>query len=850
MANELGELGGLSKRELLRLLDFTDRQVEAYDDRKLQRYDPHPGQDAFHRSDKKIRLLCTGNRYGKTTCSVLEAVQLATGTHPYKKLPIPNRGKMYGESFPVVMETFKPKFDEWIPKTALADKRPYTTNQMGYLTGVNFKNGSQIKIGSYDQEVGKAEGSNWHYCIEGGQKVLMEDGSHKPIAQISEGDVVAVTDGKSQRKFSRVLNTKCNGMREVIKITTNGGHSIECTPDHKIYINYRKCVEAGKLRVGDKINRPVFMNLGQSKSVDKDDCFLLGSWIGDGWCDKSRAFMSSASDEFIDIFNSKLPDGYHLKHRKRYDYVVCNSLKRRNTITRNHLMELIKRHGLYGRKAFNKFVPDEIFKQDGERRLEFLRGLYATDGWASWSCIGYGSTSEELSLGVKRLLESFGIKCGIYFKKKQDDNWRDQWFVLITTSTEKLEFCKVVGIPSKETAVNKVAYHCELILKKQMARWKERTGIGGAGHSTKQRVTNSLNKKQNFKIKKIENVGVKRVYDIEVEKYHNFICEGFKVHNCAFDEPPSRELYVANMRGLVDFGGYMWFSMTPLKEAWIYDELWQPGMLGEKDYIECFGGSSDQNPHINKDALNLFLSELTKGERETRFLGKFARLLGLVIDTYRPEASDIEPFDLNEDFVIYEGIDPHTSKPHCVLWKAIDKNGYRYACSELKFEKGVYDLGVAIAQRRRELTSHGAKIVRSVTDTSINTEDMNKVNQYQTLKQAIIDSGETVLPMLAHKKDWLLPGIEKLKDLFRVLNYGSFESPTEFLFKGRVPNYRYGLLHYQWPNDITGGNEKPKKANDDFIDPSRYIERLAPEFSTPGQSRFLRTYNGAYTRRS
>jgi len=142
MANELGELGGLSKRELLRLLDFTDRQVEAYDDRKLQRYDPHPGQDAFHRSDKKIRLLCTGNRYGKTTCSVLEAVQLATGTHPYKKLPIPNRGKMYGESFPVVMETFKPKFDEWIPKTALADKRPYTTNQMGYLTGVNFKNGS------------------------------------------------------------------------------------------------------------------------------------------------------------------------------------------------------------------------------------------------------------------------------------------------------------------------------------------------------------------------------------------------------------------------------------------------------------------------------------------------------------------------------------------------------------------------------------------------------------------------------------------------------------------------------------------------------------------------------------
>ena len=482
MPINLGELDSLPKRELLRLLDFADRQVEAYDDRKLQRYEPHPGQLAFHKSPKKIRLITSGNRWGKTTCSVLEAIWIATGTHPYKNIPVPNRGKMYGESFPVVMETFYPKFLEWIPKSALAKKKPFTFNQMGYLTGVNFLNGSQIKIGSYDQEVGKAEGSNWNYC--------------------------------------------------------------------------------------------------------------------------------------------------------------------------------------------------------------------------------------------------------------------------------------------------------------------------------------------------------------------------------AFDEPPSRELYIANMRGLVDFGGDMWFSMTPLKEAWIFDELWQPGMLGEKDYIECFGGASDENPHINKKSLDLFVSELTKTERETRFEGKFARLLGLVIDTYRPDASDIEPFELDHDFVIYEGIDPHTSKDHCVLWKAVDKAGYRYAVSELKFEKGVYDLGVAIAQRRRELTAHGAKLAMSTIDNSVNTEDMNKVNQYRQLKQGLIDSGEEIMPRLAHKKDWLLPGIEKLKDLFRVLDYGAFKSPTEFLFKSRVPHYRYDLLHYQWPDDISGGNEKPKKANDDFIDPSRYIERLAPEFRTPGQSSFLKTYNGAYTRRT
>lgn len=474
-------LDKLTHKDLVNLVKLCSEQERAYDDDKLALYVPHEIQDKFHRSDKKIRLFCGGNRIGKTTASVLEAIWIALGIHPYKKIPIPNKGKLYAVSFPTVMETFHPKFLEWIPHSALAMKRPFVYNQQGQLNGVNFANGSIIKIGSYDQETMKAEGSNWHY----------------------------------------------------------------------------------------------------------------------------------------------------------------------------------------------------------------------------------------------------------------------------------------VG----------------------------------------------------------------------------------------FDEPPSRDLYIANMRGLVDFGGYVWFSMTPLREPWIYDELWMPGVSGEKKYIECFSGSSDQNPHINMESLELFLDELTPEEREIRFEGKFARLMGLVIDTYSPEYSDIDSFEIDDHFVVYEGIDPHTSKPNCALWKAIHEDGFRFAIDELKFDGGIYDFGKAIVEKRKKIRKTGARLIRSISDTSLNVDDMMfKINQKDELCKSLTDAGETVMPEMANKKNWLFPGIAKLKDLFRVVNRTGYKGPTEYLFKDKVPNYKHDLLHYQWPDKIVA-EKKPIKKFDDFIDPSRYIESIAPGFITPGQSALIKTYNGAYTRK-
>lgn len=478
------DTSGLSKEVLVELVTMLEEQEKAHEEDKLDLYKPHAGQKAFHACNAKIRLMVTGNRFGKTTASVFEAIWLALGIHPFHKIRIPNRGKLYCESYATFMESIAIKFEEWLPKKYLDKRKPVTKNPLGQITGYNFANGSMIKVGTYDQKEAKSESSNWH-------------------------------------------------------------------------------------------------------------------WVG-------------------------------------------------------------------------------------------------------------------------------------------------------------------------------------------------------------------------------------------------------------FDEPPSRELYVANLRGVIDFGGLMWFSMTPLSEPWIFDELYEPGLNKSKKYVEVFEGDSRDNPHLDKESLQIFMDELTPQEFDVRVKGKFKKLQGLVIDTYDPFLSDIDPFELDERFVIYEGLDPHPSKPNAALWKAVDPDGFRYAVAELWFDGGIRDFGLEVAATRQELCRKGARLVDSVADTSLNQKDMAfKINQFDEFKRALREMGEEVVPVLVNKAQGLFASIQKLKDVFRpvILNQEQPEvrRPHEYLFKGQCPRYKWELAHHQWPKDPTD-TQKPIDKNNDLIACSRYIETRAPKFVTPGQSTFIRRSKDAYRR--
>lgn len=339
--------------------------------------------------------------------------------------------------------------------------------------------------------------------------------------------------------------------------------------------------------------------------------------------------------------------------------------------------------------------------------------------------------------------------------------------------------------------------------------------------------------------------------------------EGSNWNRVHFDEPPPRELYIANLRGIIDSGGDMIFSMTPLKEKWIFDELWMPGLNKEKPYIQCFRGTTFDNPHIDAVARDIFVSEMTESEKDVRIYGNFAKLQGVVIDTYESSLSDVDPFELNSDFVIYEGIDPHPAKPHTALWKAIHRSGLRFVCGELYFAGGIYDFGAAIADKRDLLTRNGAVLVSSICDTSLNQKDPAfRTNLKDELCRSLRDNFQDVMPYNAQKKDWVLPGIQVLKDLYRpVMHHFTEEElktlsiqlnfdkvmPMEYVFKD-CKKYRYELTHYQW-GDKLGDDQKPVARDNDAIDCNRYIESVAPRYHTPGSRFIANKAPDAYRRR-
>lgn len=334
-------------------------------------------------------------------------------------------------------------------------------------------------------------------------------------------------------------------------------------------------------------------------------------------------------------------------------------------------------------------------------------------------------------------------------------------------------------------------------------------------------------------------------YDQQVKK-----AESADYDWVAFDEPPPRDVWIANLRGLIDRGGRAWIAATPLSEAWVLDDLWLPGIQGKKKYIKCISGTTYDNPHLNQRVLSIFAEELTEEEKQVRLYGKFLKLKGLVIDTYDSGLSDIDPFVLDSSFTLYEGIDPHPGKPNAALWKAIDQDGVRYVVAELKCDRGIYQFGKEVVKIRKQLRANGALLYRSIADTSLNQKDLAfRINQRDEFIKSLEEEGENVFPANAQKKDWLDPGIAKLKDLYRpvvtVIDSQEVREPMEYVF-ANCTAYKYELAHYQWPKGDLLENTKPVAKWNDLIDCNRYIESIAPAYQTPGQSSFITVYDGAY----
>ena len=146
-----------------------------------------------------------------------------------------------------------------------------------------------------------------------------------------------------------------------------------------------------------------------------------------------------------------------------------------------------------------------------------------------------------------------------------------------------------------------------------------------------------------------------------------------------FDEPPPRPIYVAVKRGLTDRNGKWWMTMTPLKEPWIYDELFS------RSDVKVFYGRIEDNLGfgLTQEGIDSFASDLTEDEKEARLRGKYFHLSGLVYKSY-DSLHRVKRFEIPPSWPMWMHLDTHPRTPHHAIWLTVSPNGTKYVCGELR----------------------------------------------------------------------------------------------------------------------------------------------------------------------
>ncbi len=316
--------------------------------------------------------------------------------------------------------------------------------------------------------------------------------------------------------------------------------------------------------------------------------------------------------------------------------------------------------------------------------------------------------------------------------------------------------------------------------------------------------------------------------------------EGWKGHIAWFDEPPPRDKYIATLRGLVDYSGRDWLTLTPLTQPWIYDDIYSNSDPNVK-VITC---DIKDNPYLSKDAIHEFERMLTQEEKEARLHGKFMHLSGLVYKEFDPQMHICEPPRVQEGWTRYMAIDPHERTPTAVLWLAVDPKGNHWLYDELWLkDMDIKSIANAILSQESDLPAH-VKLIDPHADKENNLMGGFNVRK-ELMRYGVYTQRGNSDPFLgkARIRQALTPRFSPLTKRESPVLRVSRECPqTIFEFQ----HYIYD--EFRRNKDELNLKEQPKKKNDHFMDALRYIYNFGPKYIEQEKEEPVTVYKGEYTK--
>lgn len=285
------------------------------------------------------------------------------------------------------------------------------------------------------------------------------------------------------------------------------------------------------------------------------------------------------------------------------------------------------------------------------------------------------------------------------------------------------------------------------------------------------------------------------------------------------DEPFPELMWKASARGLIDRGGFAWFTLTALSEPWINDFFFPEDTGGlARTGVWAETATIYENPFLKAEDIADYEATLDEEEKQCRLLGIPMHLAGLVYKNFSWNRHVLTELPKGwddwthppKDWPLHIHIDPHPQTPHAVLFCVVSPFGERFY---------YYDMFVKCS-----IAELSQKILEFVGDRRINAVHCDPLGyiEHPVSKESMAT-------------EFWRCGIQVLKAT-KALEHGIIyvngelkKSPNTMFFSPYCKRTLWEIQRYCWD----AKNDRPVDAEDHMMENLYRMELTRPRYFAP-----------------